>query len=290
MKVCISCTQQFESSGWQCPFCGYAPRPDRDFLSLIGQEPGAPLGFSDAYFSELFKLESRHFWFRARNHLITWGLASYFPQCRSLLEIGCGTGYVLSGLREAFPDIIFSGGEPFSQGLILAKQRSPEIEFYRMDAHAIPFVEEFDVIGAFDVLEHIKDDMSVLRQIARATKPGGGILVTVPQHPWLWSIVDEHAFHHRRYRRLELIEKVQDAGYRIVHVTSFVSLLLPFLALSRLKYCIKGRSKTVQIDEFNVNPFINKAFKTILAWERRAIKAGISFGAGGSLFLVAIKQ
>ena len=64
-----------------------------------------------------------------------------------------------------------------------------------MDARRIPFEDEFDVIGAFDVLEHIKEDEQVLVQMHRAVKSGGGIMLTVPQHMFLWSEQDVQAHH-----------------------------------------------------------------------------------------------
>ena len=68
-----------------------------------------------------------------------------------------------------------------------------------MDARNIPFRDEFDVIGAFDVLEHIDEDVAVIDEVRKALRPGGGFLMSVPQHPALWSQQDERAFHVRRY-------------------------------------------------------------------------------------------
>lgn len=57
---------------------------------------------------------------------------------------------------------------------------------------AFPFRKEFDTIGVFDVLEHVHEDEQILAQMHRAVHPdGGGIMLTVPQHPWLWSPTDE---------------------------------------------------------------------------------------------------
>ena len=72
-----------------------------------------------------------------------------------------------------------------------AVSRVPDVQLYQLDGRRLPFEEEFDVVGAFDVLEHVDDDGLVLAQMHQATKPGGGIIVSVPQHPWLWSAVDE---------------------------------------------------------------------------------------------------
>jgi len=92
----------------------------------------------------------------------------------------------------------------------------------------------------------LRDDELVLSEMFRATKPGGGIIVTVPQHQFLWSVVDEHAFHKRRYSRVDLVSKVERAGFRVARVTSFVSLLLPLMLLSR---------RTRNMDARHLRPF-----------------------------------
>src|SRR4030095_11666933 len=150
---------------------------------------------------------------------------------KTFLEIGCGTGFVLSGVKEALPSLTLAGSEIFSEGLGFAAQRLPDVDLFQMDARRIPFREEFDVIGAFDVLEHIQEDEAVLTQMYAATKKGGGILITVPHHPFLWSGSDEFARHARRYKTRELCDKVRRAGFHVLRVTSFVSVLLPALIL-----------------------------------------------------------
>jgi SAM-dependent methyltransferase len=153
-----------------------------------------------------------------------------------------------------------------------------------MDARRIPFREEFDVIGAFDVLEHIKEDEAVLTQMYQATRKGGGILITVPHHPFLWSTSDDFARHARRYQTRELRNKVKKAGFEVLRMTSFVSLLLPLLALSRLKQRF-SREPFDPSAEFNISSSVNTALEKILDAERTLIRAGLSLPAGGSLLL-----
>lgn len=83
------------------------------------------------------------------------------------MEIGCGTGYVLSGL-SASTDFQLSGSDIHVEGLKYAKQRVPSAEFIQMDATEMPFETEFDAIGAFDVLEHISDDELALKNIHKS--------------------------------------------------------------------------------------------------------------------------
>jgi SAM-dependent methyltransferase len=180
-----------------------------------------------------------------------------------------------------------AGSEIFSDGLAFAKARLPGVDLYQMDARQIPFECEFDVIGAFDVLEHIAEDDAVLQQIFRATRPGGGVLMTVPQHRFLWSTIDERSMHQRRYNRAELRKKVERAGFQIERITSFNSLLLPLMIWSRIQ---RKRDQDVQLwCEFEISPALNKTLESILTLEQMAITKGVSFPAGGSLLLVGRK-
>jgi SAM-dependent methyltransferase len=156
-----------------------------------------------------------------------------------------------------------------------------------MDARKIPFQSEFDVIGAFDVLEHIEQDDEVLREMYDAIKPGGGIILTVPQHAWLWSDMDVYAHHKRRYSRRELKSKAENAGFRVVYMTSFISILLPVLMISRRRFK-RGQSFRSEM-ETHIHPAVNQVLMAALTLERSLLKRGLSLPAGGSLLLVAKK-
>jgi len=254
-------------------------------LCFIEDPPAAGNGFKPEYFTKLATFEESNFWFRARNRLIQWALGTYFPDAGTFLEVGCGTGFVLKGLREASPRLRLAGSEIFGDGLAFARARLPGVDLYQMDARQIPFEREFDVIGTFDVLEHIVEDEVVLRQIYRAARPGGGLLITVPQHRFLWSAVDEHSMHQRRYGRSELRRKVEQAGFRIERMTSFMWLLLLPMICSRIR---QNERRDFQLwKELEINRPLNAVFESVLAAERAMIRSGISFPAGGSLLLVA---
>lgn len=131
------------------------------------------------------------------------------------LEIGCGTGYVLAGVAQAYPAATLVGSEIFSVGLSYASTRVRTAELIQIDARQIPYDEEFDAIDAFDVLEHINENEVVFAAMFRALRPGGGVLITEPQHPWLWGMANEHACHVRSYKVGVLREKVLRAGFRL---------------------------------------------------------------------------
>lgn len=215
-------------------------------------------GFNPEYFSRLARLEGDNFWFCSRNCLILWAIKRYFSGASNFFEIGCGTGFVLSAIEKAFPGFSLYGSDIFTEGLNFAKRRLHKVTLLQMDAQKIPFEDEFDVIGAFDVLEHAEKDELVLSQMHQALHAGGGLILTVPQHKFLWSRFDEASCHWRRYNASGLIAKVKAAGFKIIKTTSFVSLLLPFMLLSRLT---ESRGSHFSIMEsLNFNPLVNAFF------------------------------
>ena len=287
MKVCLACAARFESDGWTCPRCGNEPARN-GFLRFIADETLDT--FPDESFDHLPEQEERSFWFRGRNRLIAWALGTYFPDAQSFFELGCGTGVVLAALHAERPELRLAGGEPFAAGLDVARSRLPDVPLYQLDGRRLPFAEEFDVVGAFDVLEHVDEDDKVLAQMHQAVRPGGGILVSVPQHPWLWSAVDEYSLHRRRYTAAQLVERVEAAGFEVARKTSFVSLLLPAVAFSRWRGRGQDASEVDPTGEFQLPGAVERAFGAAMTAERSLIRSGVSFPAGSSLLLAAHRR
>ena len=289
MRVCPQCCQGPLSENWQCPSCQYQPRQEDGFVLFAPDQIEEHEGFPAERYPVLARFESGNFWFRSRNKLILWILKRYFPGMKTFFEIGCGTGFVISSVASAFPDVSLSASEIDSAGLPFVRQKVERAEIFQMDARHIPFREQFDVIGAFDVIEHIEEDEEVLSQIYNACKPGGGVIITVPQHPFLWSEVDVYSCHKRRYTKNELVAKIQRAGFEIVDTISFVSLLLPLMFLSRLM----TKSKKEDFDpmrELSLPRFLSRILEGIMDFERILIRAGLRFPAGGSLLCVGKKK
>lgn len=288
MKVCISCRKKFNSTDWKCPACqaGFA------FIDGFPALSSAPVpldGFKAEYFSRLARLEANNFWFCARNQLILWAIKKYFPDAHNYFEIGCGTGFVLSAVENTFRQFSLYGSDIYPEVLKFAKQRLQKTNLLQMDAREIPFEDEFDIIGAFDVIEHIEDDESVLSQMYSAVHRGGGIILTVPQHLFLWSQFDDSSLHVRRYSLKEFQHKVTKAGFRIVDTISFMSLLFPLMFISRLKKKTHNNKYDIMTD-LKINGVINAVFVSVLDCERFLINLGMRLPFGGSLLLIARKD
>lgn len=245
--------------------------------------------FPPASFARLAALEDRNYWFRARNRLIVWALRRHFPDMRRYLEVGCGTGCVLGAVESAFPQVSALGGEMHGAGLEQAARRVQRARLVQMDATRIPFRGEFDVVGCFDVLEHVPQDEEVLAQLRGALRDGGGVIITVPQHRFLWSAADEYAGHVRRYRRAEILAKLEAAGFRPLLVTSFVSVLLPLMWAARARHRRLDARYHPQA-ELEVGRAANLLLEAALDFERALIALGARFPFGGSLLVVAQKQ
>jgi len=301
-RLCPSCgaastIQDSESlwpADWECRACGYAPRKIKGVICLEPALDEEPEGFELESFDLLAEIEASHFWFIARNELIQWLVQRYAADARRVLEIGCGTGFALYALRQALPHALIAGSDLHSRGLAIANRRhGAAVELIQMDARNGGIVGAIDLVGAFDVIEHIADDVAVLREIARMLKPEGILIATVPQHPWLWSNSDDLGHHQRRYQLRELARKAAAAGLEPTYHSSFMTLSLPLMVAAR----VLPRARTVprsleeQINaEFRLSPAKNKALLILARAEHVMRRTGIPLPVGGSQVLVARRR
>jgi SAM-dependent methyltransferase len=221
----------------------------------------------------LAELEQRHFWFRARRRILIDALARWFPGGTRYLEIGCGTGYVARGIAQAFPTWEITTSDALAS----------DGNHQRIDACNIPFHGAFDIIGAYDVLEHIADDRAALQQVREACSIGGGVLLTVPQHPWLWSSADEYAQHERRYKKSDLLDKLREAGFEILGYTSFHTMNLPLFVGRSLWYRARPYSAETSIPPIPVNWLLERSMEL----DRWIIQCGARLPLGVSLLVAA---
>ncbi len=282
MKRCLRCDTVFEGADWRCPACGTRPAED-GFVRFV--EPSEELEFPESSFDLLAGLEENSFWFRARNTIVLTAIQRFAPEPGSFFELGCGTGFVLQGVSRAFPAARIVGGEPASEGLQIAHERVPRATLVQVEGRRLPYRDEFDLVGTFDVLEHIDEDEAVLSELRAALQPGGTLVLTVPQHPWLWSAADEFGRHKRRYTRSELVGKLDGAGFGVEYVTSFMTIVLPLMILSRRRQQDLRSFDPAQ--ELRIPPRLDRLLGRVVGTERHAVRHGVSLPAGGSLLAVA---
>lgn len=288
MRICLHCRRTHDSGNWTCPHCGAAPQREDGIIVFAPDMADATDGYDAAAFADLARFEGANFWFRSRNRVITGFIRECFPGARKFLELGVGTGAVHNAIAGSFPELELHASEVLLAGLRLARMHVPaRTSLYQMHAGAIPFSGEFDLIGAFDVIEHIDDDAAALTSMRRALRAGGGILLTVPQHPWLWSSQDVRAHHKRRYTAAELHGKIERAGFRILRSTSFVSLLLPALAWTRWRERGRPAAQGTAATGLDLPAPLNSALYGVMEAERRLLLSWLNLPFGGSRIVAA---
>jgi SAM-dependent methyltransferase len=285
MRICPACSSNRVTRQWHCDACGYAAETT-DGIPVLAPAMAQSTSHDAEYeYSDLANAETRHFWFIARANLIAWAVRRYFPTAGSFLDVGCGTGGIERAMRRCMPGLSLVAGDVQLSGLRLAKARLSEQEFVQFDIRSLPYESEFSITGAFDVLEHLDDDEAALVQMYKATQPGGGLVVTVPQHQRLWSAVDTFSHHRRRYSRADLVRKIESAGFRLKRTTSFMTFVLPLMAATRLRK--RSVADLDPVAELSIGETSNSALGAVCRLESTLIRAGISWPVGGSLLAVA---
>lgn len=122
---CPACSTETENWERTCLICGFTVHTIDGFEAWAPELAMSGTGdfFDPDKFKELAALEDANFWFQARNELILYALHRYFGKPLHYAEIGCGTGYVLRAVEQAFPDAEIVGTELFVEGLKFALQR-----------------------------------------------------------------------------------------------------------------------------------------------------------------------
>jgi 2-polyprenyl-3-methyl-5-hydroxy-6-metoxy-1,4-benzoquinol methylase len=179
------------------------------------------------------EVENKHFWFSARAKLIQDHIEAELGSLRakSVLDIGCGTGYVLGVLEKA--GMQPTGCDMHQTALDYARNRTSG-PLMCIDANELKG-SEFDCALLCDVIEHADDDLGLLRVAAGTVRKGGAVLVTVPAHQWLWTPVDDISGHKRRYTYSTLKDVMQRSGLVDVKTFYFNRLLLPLQALRKVQ-------------------------------------------------------
>lgn len=117
-------------------------------------------------------------------------------------------------------------------------------------------------------------------------------MITVPQHQFLWSSLDELVHHKRRYGRKELMDKARQAGLEVRFVSSFLFMLFPLMLLSRLLDRGRGQESETQALDRRVrfSGWVNAVFDAFMRLGEAMIGWRWSLPWGGSLLLLARKR
>jgi SAM-dependent methyltransferase len=235
-------------------------------------------------YQEWFELETDHWWFVGRRrlymNLIEQTLREAPLPSRSrprIVDIGCGTGVNLDSLAR-FGTVI--GVDVSETALNFCRKRQARL-LCRAGMDRLPFDSgSIDLVTAFDVLEHGRDDQAMLEEAYRVSAPGGWAFFSVPAYPFMWGDHDRAAHHYRRYTARELTRKVAAGGFRLHRTTFLNCFLFPVSVvfrqgknLLRAAYRLLGMRKGFRTDfRFTEPPLINRLLLEIFASEAHALK------------------
>jgi SAM-dependent methyltransferase len=275
-----------------CPKCAHNYASDNGILSFIDHDV-SPDSFDATAFEFLFNMEQKHFWHIGRKKLILDLVQRNVTDLNDsrMLEIGCGNGSVLAYLKQN--NVTIEGSDIFMEALKFCRRRVPSVPLYQADILCLPFLHEFDIVGLFDILEHIEYDEKALLEVGQVLKPGGKLIITVPAHKLLWGYFDESSRHKRRYSRPELVAKVERNGYSVKKCSFYIFFLFPLFVVIRLLNNIfrkRGRKNNLSTSvEVKTIPLVNELFLFSLTIEKYLIRhMNLPFGA--SLVLIAEKK
>jgi SAM-dependent methyltransferase len=237
--------------------------------------------FPDGAHSALAPLRGGHFWFRHRRICIVAAAAACLAgrEKARVLELGCGDGDIAGALSRRWWTV---GLERRIADLAAARRRS-SARFIAAEGDTPPFRRCFDLVGLFDVLEHVRDDLGLLGVASAFAVAGGWILITVPADPRLWSKFDRYAGHYRRYSREALADLLRSAALDDVRIVPLFRTLWP---LGRIHALTTGRGDVEDpSEEYRVGRIPNWLLARALSIERRVL--GRSLRGAGTSWLAA---
>lgn len=240
-------------------------------------------------YQEHAELEADHWWFVARRMIVSEVLDEFVGAShgrRRILDAGCGTGGMLPMLAR-YGEV--TGVEPEPAAVEQCRARFSDFDV-RVGSvpEGVVGSGTYDLVTAFDVIEHIDDDEGALRGLASVLAAGGTLLVTVPALAWLWSDHDVLNGHHRRYDRRGLLAVLEGAGLEVVHASYFNTVLLPVVAAARVAQRVRPSKAEVDMtSDFSMpGPRMNRLLTRVMGAERRVVaRRGLPIGV--SLIAVA---
>jgi len=236
-------------------------------------------------YQEMYSVESQHWWFRARRDILTSLILKYIPQGNNILDVGCGTGFILEAIQAHDQSQYKLWGIDISEIAIQFCQEKglSQVDQGVLENNTLP-EHSFDLIMFLDMLEHLDQDLPSLLLAKHYLKEKGQILITVPAYQFLWSAHDEIHHHKRRYTKKQLTVLLQKAGYEVVFSSYFNTFLFPLIAIARLISNLINRHHTSDVSL--PTAWVNQSLYQIFGWEKNLLPY-LSFPFGVSIVCLA---
>jgi SAM-dependent methyltransferase len=220
-----------------------------------------------------------YWWYRARTQLLEVALGEHLGSPKRLLDVGSADG----------PSVEWMRGGHTRYTIDVDPRGLKAGEGVCASALALPFADRtFDVVGAFDVLEHCQPEGTAVDELARVLRPGGRLLMSVPAYSWAWTDHDVQAGHYRRYTRPRLVEAIERGGLVVERATYGFSAVFPFFAVERVVRRLRSRAPADDKKLPTVSPVMDRVLMGLTSVETKVLRShDLPFGS--SVFLAAAK-
>lgn len=224
-----------------------------------------------------------YWWYLARTDLLHAALSEYAEGRTTVLDIGSADGPSAGWLHHGGRHLASLDIDP--RGL-----RSNGV---CGSALSLPFADaSFDMVSAFDVIEHCDPEAQALAEVARVLQPGGTFLMAVPAYQWAWTDFDVANGHYRRYTKRRAIAAVERAGFRVERATYGFTSVFPGFVVERAARRLKARQHTTAVDVVEVPQVpraLHHALMAATKVDETLLRRGLDLPFGSSVFVAATK-
>jgi SAM-dependent methyltransferase len=221
-----------------------------------------------------------YWWYRARAGLLGTALGGFLGDPSRVLDVGSADGPSvgwMQGAHDRFTIDVDPRGLRPGRGTCAS-------------ALALPFPDgAFDVVAAFDVLEHCDPESVAIRELARVLAPGGRLLMSVPAYQWAWSDHDVRAGHYRRYTKRRLLAAVRQTDLTVLRVTYAFGAVFPFFAAERVVRRLRRGPGPEASRLPQVSPAMDRLFMALTRAEQRLLRTR-DMPFGSSVLVAAVKD
>ncbi len=221
-----------------------------------------------------------------RNENLTRLVASYVKKDGVVLDIGCGSGFLLDELSRKGMRAI--GIEPNRDLIELSKKRNTSLAILEGRAEDIGALLKEKVRTAImiDVLEHIEDDEGFLKTLASHIESGGEVIIVVPSYPFLYGLRDRKYGHWRRYSKRMLRRRLRGSGFSVMFIRNWNMLgVLPY-AISEKIFRKELETSLRRKTDSALGRILQRILRAWFRW----VENPINFGFGLSIVCIAEKQ
>ena len=277
------------NNSWQVNFSSFATAGP---VKQVKPDFHPPPTMDQAYFKDYYHLEREHWWFLVRRKILAERINTLLNRPRQIhsLNVGAATGTTSDMLMEFGEVMSIEYDEEccrFTQGFL----QTPIIQGSILE---LPFEDnQYDLVTAFDVIEHVEDHRKAVEELWRVCKPGGHIAITVPAFQFLWGPHDEINHHFRRYTHSQLLQLLEPLKGKVIYSTYYNSFLFfpiaAFRLLVKFLHTLSGKKEQPPArsdhEVLGIHGWINRLLSGIFHLDYYWLKAGLRFPAGVSIMI-----